>query len=315
MMKALALSLTILLISPQVFSKNKMIYGKDDRMDLYATPSEWVQSSTSTLAIIKKSNLKSIRNGNSFTLSDSIKTLKERKNLCEGERYGDQPSAAHCSAFLIGPDTILTAGHCAIDVRGNKSKREICENNYYVFDYYIQNADAPFEMEFSKDNVFNCKQVIDAVYENRGLDYAIIKLDRKVRDRKPLNLNYDEVIELDEPLTIIGNPWGLPIKLAGGAKVVRNEIESSYFAATLDSFSGNSGSAVFNSDTQEVQGILVRGKTDSLSASDRYGKSCNKLNYCDDDGLNCLVKNSMKAEEVIKISSIALQIKKALELK
>ena len=35
-----------------------------------------------------------------------------------------------------------------------------------------------------------------------------------------------------------------------------------FFVANLDTYGGNSGSPVFNSDTHEVEGILVRGEAD-----------------------------------------------------
>ena len=39
----------------------------------------------------------------------------------------------------------------------------------------------------------------------------------------------------------------------------------SYFVSNLDTYGGNSGSAVFNSATNEVVGILVRGDADFFS--------------------------------------------------
>ena len=38
--------------------------------------------------------------------------------------------------------------------------------------------------------------------------------------------------------------------------------EKAIFTANLDTYGGNSGSPVFNSETHEVEGILVRGDTD-----------------------------------------------------
>ncbi len=60
---------------------------------------------------------------------------------------------------------------------------------------------------------------------------------------------------------MIGHPVGLPTKFAGEA-VVRSNQQSAFFVANLDTYGGNSGSPVFNSDTHEVEGILVRGETD-----------------------------------------------------
>jgi hypothetical protein len=53
----------------------------------------------------------------------------------------------------------------------------------------------------------------------------------------------------------------LPTKFADGA-AVRNNQPDAFFVANLDTYGGNSGSPVFNSDTHEVEGILVRGDAD-----------------------------------------------------
>ena len=62
---------------------------------------------------------------------------------------------------------------------------------------------------------------------------------------------------------VIGHPIGLLKKMAGNASV-RSNSNPDYFIANLDTFGGNSGSPVFNADTHEVEGILVRGDTDFL---------------------------------------------------
>ena len=43
---------------------------------------------------------------------------------------------------------------------------------------------------------------------------------------------------------------------------MRDNSPSGHFVANLDAYGGNSGSPVFNSDTHEVEGVLVRGDTD-----------------------------------------------------
>jgi V8-like Glu-specific endopeptidase len=59
---------------------------------------------------------------------------------------------------------------------------------------------------------------------------------------------------------VIGHPTGLPTKVSAGANV--RSVNDVYFVANLDTFGGNSGSAVFNAETGEIEGILVRGERD-----------------------------------------------------
>ena len=70
---------------------------------------------------------------------------------------------------------------------------------------------------------------------------------------------------LGERLTVVGHPAGLPVTISGGAAVQRHR--PTFFSADLDTYQGNSGSPVFNSDRLRsgdlfVEGILVRGESD-----------------------------------------------------
>lgn len=61
---------------------------------------------------------------------------------------------------------------------------------------------------------------------------------------------------------MIGHPVGLPLKVADDAVVSDPGDGQTYFEANLDTYGGNSGSAVFNARTGLIEGILVRGAQD-----------------------------------------------------
>jgi V8-like Glu-specific endopeptidase len=77
---------------------------------------------------------------------------------------------------------------------------------------------------------------------------------------------------------VIGHPTGLPTKLADGA-VIRS-LKETYFIANLDTYGGNSGSAVFDANSGLVEGILVRGEQDYVRSS----SGCLASNVCRNDG-------------------------------
>jgi hypothetical protein len=77
--------------------------------------------------------------------------------------------------------------------------------------------------------------------------------------------------------------------VAGGASVRRHD--NGFFIANLDTYGGNSGSAVFNEKTGEVEGILVRGETDFI-----YKGSCRVSNVCTDTGC--------RGEDVTRMSEL-----------
>lgn len=100
---------------------------------------------------------------------------------------------------------------------------------------------------------------------------------------------------MGEGLFVVGHPSGLPTKVAGGTEVVGND-EDNFFTALLDTFGGNSGSAVFNSETLEVEGILVRGARDYVYDSEA---SCYRVNHCEGQSpLGC------DGESVSRMSSV-----------
>ncbi len=76
-------------------------------------------------------------------------------------------------------------------------------------------------------------------------------------------------------IVVIGHPSGLPTKIAGGANI--RSVNSVYFQANLDTYGGNSGSAVFNADTGLLEGILVRGERDYVYDSAQGCKVSNVI--------------------------------------
>ena len=91
---------------------------------------------------------------------------------------------------------------------------------------------------------------------DNGQDWALLKLDRKVGGRTYATLSRRN-IKIGNPIYVIGHPLGLPLKYVPGAFM--HDIKINYFWADLDVFMGNPGSPVFDSDTHEVIGLVVRG--------------------------------------------------------
>lgn len=241
-----------MMICLSAYSSTKVIYGEDNRIDWYEiNDSAHRELARSTAAMISTDKLKT----SSADLIINGKTLLER-GMCQSERFANQMTAANCSGFLVGEDLLVTAGHC---ITGQSA----CNKNSWVFDYRLE-----FEGDkaniVSKESVYKCTEIIERSQSFWTKDdYALIRLDRKVTDRRALNFRKSGTIEVGSPLMVIGHPTGLPMKLADGANV--RELKNKFFKANLDTYGGNSGSAVFNTETLQVEGILVRGDTDYVS--------------------------------------------------
>lgn len=251
-------------------SSNKVIYGEDNRVDVVnSTNSLFVELSRSTAAMISSVNLRPDEDAGVTTIKG--RTLRS-SGICASERFANQISAANCSGFLVGEDLLVTAGHC---IRNNND----CRGYKWVFDYKVDHEDQG-EVVVDSSAVYSCKNIISRSLNSATKDdWALLQLDRKVTDRSPLTYRTSGKPRVQDPLVVIGHPTGVPTKIADGAKV--RSLAGTYFVANLDTFGGNSGSAVFNAETGVVEGILVRGTTDYVY--DRAQK-CQVSNVCTDGG-------------------------------
>lgn len=248
--------------------RGNVVYGEDDRKDVFeSTSALHVKLSKSTAGMIPNSSVQFFELGK---VKITGPTLLQR-GVCAKEKFSNQITSARCSGFLIGKDTLATAGHCM-------TTQSDCNENSWVFDYAITQKNQK-DIVIPSSSVYKCKQIIKSVQDPSTMeDYAIVKLDREVTEREPLKFRTSGKPSVGDKLVVIGCPTGLPLKISDNAKV--RKLENVYFSANLDTYGGNSGSAVFNSETGIVEGILVRGERDYI----RDTTGCMISNVCPDDG-------------------------------
>lgn len=270
-----------LLIAGNLFASNKVIYGDDDRLDVFETSNhKYVRLSKSTAAMIPNKNIKNL---NAYEVVLGGKTLAEG-GKCLSESFASQPTAANCSGFLVDKNKIVTAGHCVQDMTD-------CKNSSWVFDYKVSRTNQS-EVVVSKRKVYKCKKIISQSLDvSSQNDYALIELTSSVTDRKPLKFRTSGKPKVGDKLVVIGHPSGLPTKIAAGAKI--RSVGDVFFSANLDTYGGNSGSAVFNATTGVIEGILVRGDKDYVWDFD---KGCQVSNQVSED--------SGRGEDVTLITNI-----------
>jgi V8-like Glu-specific endopeptidase len=270
-------------------ASDKVVYGVDNRVDLFQTEVPlFYELAHSTAAMIRTSDL--TENGETVTISGN--TLESR-GICPTARFAKQLTAASCSGFLVGPNLLVTAGHCI-------TSQSDCNSFSWVFDYNISEDGEKIEYSVPSSSVYKCSKIIQQDLSRSTMnDFALIQLDREVNDRTPLEYRKEGQVELEDSLVVIGHPSGLPTKIADGAWVRTND-NPYYFVTNLDTFGGNSGSAVFNTETGVVEGILVRGERDYEWDS----RGCRVPKVCDE--------NECRGEDVTRITVISELITKTL---
>lgn len=248
----------------------EVIYGEDNRKDLYELGfgkhqlKQWARST----AII--SSQSKVKDSSLFGFKKLVtKTLESAQNVCSDEPFAEQPIGGWCTGFLVKDDILVTAGHCI-------QSESRCATAAIIFDYGY--AEGSEQLNYAKEeNIYSCKKIIAQQYDApRGLDYAVIKLDRKVKGRTPLKVRTKGKVSSHANLTVIGHPTGLPTKVAEGA-YVRENSNSDYFVSNTDTYGGNSGSPIFNA-SGIVEGVLVRGEKDFVQRG-----ACNVSYRCEMD--------------------------------
>ncbi len=305
--------LTMTILSHSLFpslAHAEVIYGKDNRLDVYESKNTLHRElSKSTAGMIHWGQLRS--NSNSIYSIINSKSLEEKLNVCSSERFSNQPANVACSGFLVAPDILITAGHC---LKATGVPDKTCEDFAWIFDYDLKSETHNPLINISKDNIYECKEVLSTVLTPQ-LDYAIIKLHKKVVGRKPFKFRKTGKISDTASVVVIGHPSGLPTKISNSAKVLKNT-HLTMFTTNLDTFQGNSGSAVFDATSGVVEGILVQGKTDYVLSDPNNRRSCLQVATCDNEAGNCTggIESGLIqwGEVAVRITEISSEIEEAI---
>jgi len=282
----------------------KVVYGEDNRKDLYEVRNPlYIKLAHSTAAMVQTKYLEKTEDGFASRLDV---TLEDGLKICPSERFSQQPLLPNCSGFLVGKNTIITAGHCA-----NGNHAQVCRDNVWVFDHAMDDSKNINLKNIKKSNVYRCKKVVKQIF-NRDQDFAVITLDRDVVGREPLQFRKSGKISTKANLVVIGHPSMMPLKVSDGGSVLINKGKYQ-FTTNLDTFQGNSGSAVFDSETGLLEGILVSGKTDYIPSDESDSESCKVVNICDNKGKNCMGTDrgslGIAGENVTRITTLTKYIK------
>ena len=276
---------------------DRVIAGDDDRKDVFALnehdPQEAIRRKLveSTVILTSKNELTKQADGSFVLAVDPFRVydLDRKRNFppCKGERFATQNTGGWCSGFMAGPDIIVTAGHCG------QTEADI-QNTAYVFGFRVSRPGDTGTTNFSAEQVYFGKELIAHDLSPIG-DFAIVRVDRKITapGAVALKVRDNGAIGVGKNIGVIGYPSGLPVKIAFGAATVVMKEDDPWLFANLDTYGGNSGSAVFNTEGL-VEGILVGGAKDY-----DIGATCFKSNkVMDSEGSEVVIKASAFVNEI-----------------
>ena len=274
----------------------KVIYNTDNRIEVFQAINTAQKAAKAVVALVKTNDLRRLDNG-AYRFKH-VEPVGRERSWCPSERFFEQPAPAYCTGFMVGEDLIATAGHCI-----KKSAGQSCGDVSFIFDFDVKrNGNA--RTVFAERDVYQCKEVLGGeLSSSTKSDWRVVRV-AKIKGREPVQIRREGKVDSGESLTVIGHPVGLPKKIASGATVKQNH-QSVYFVTDLDTYGGNSGSPVFNTESIRrgqpmVEGILVRGATDFVRAR---GRSCVVSNFCDSFG-----GESCGGESVTRMSQVSVPI-------
>ena len=247
--------------------KQRVIYGVDDRMDLYELE-RILANADSVVSLFKADRV--VENGDgTATLQTTPFTTRSGLPLCANEPFRGQPLGGFCSGVLVAPDVVATAGHC------------VNENSLagvrFVFGFRMLN-ESEARTTIDNNEIYRGVELLGWRLDDDGTDWALVRLDRPVTGHNIASIRREGEIEDGEGIYVVGHPVGMPAKYAPGSEV-RDNTPGPFFVANLDTYGGNSGSPVFNRETHDVEGLLVRGEQDFMRVGD-----CATSNVCPDTG-------------------------------
>lgn len=264
-----------------------VIFGEDDRTEYRDSTASQKLLANSVGMLTKRADLSC--NPSYCVLTQSTAATP----LCADERFANQNTDAsgHCTAFQIGPRTFATAGHCIAGDEvpmapngpypSSPPQPRRCADVSLVFYWKVDDpneVDANFNID--RNHVYQCTRVVEhggyytallgGVPSGQSLsqDWAVFDVDRDVIEatgtgaRKPLPFSREPRLPVGLPVTTIGHPIGLPVKIADGSTVLASPFGVHDFSYDGDTMNGSSGSPIIDEQSGLVRGVLSSGPID-----------------------------------------------------
>ena len=250
-----------------------LINGVDTRLNYgdHTEPGLMSLARWSTAAMMPSSRINGTSN---LSHTFNAPTLQQAHNLCDGQPFAAEQTAADCAATLIDRDLVVTAAHCITP--------QTCADTRFVFGYWRWYGTGGYP---SVIDAYSCQSIV--VSQASPGDWAIVRLNQPVSEaywpapvrtsRAPLTAGL--------PLFSVGFPDGTPEKLSAGNFVTNQD--PNVLVTNVDAFAHSDGASLFT-DIYELAGVITnptQGAVDYVPGpAGSTPPGCNVAKTCPDVG-------------------------------
>ena len=296
----------------------KVVFGDaEPRKDLDKFPGDlavWKWSDATAIMTAGAEICRSFSDANTCILDNELAyenpgPISGTVNLCHAEPFSSQYTMATsidtpltrttCTAFLVGDDLMLTAGHCVqaddgTDLHdGELVKR--CSDSTIIFGFNKLGGPVSHSI-IRRTDIYKCKEIVSRQHVG-NLDYALVRTDRPVIGHHRLRLRRSNEGSNGTAVVVPGYPLGLPLKIDDTGKIT--EITAGCNAASspkclvqgnYSTNGGTSGAPVINRANGLVEAIhfasptgaevLTTENSSELEPKDLGSNVCVELRRC-----------------------------------